>query len=204
MRKAVLRPRLMLSLALFLALAACLTSDPPKLAREDLVQATNLAGNYVAISLPEGMPSQPKPADAEIVAEDGGGYLLTFIEDGHRDSPTLVRLLTFTPGTYLGVLTESESDSSAMYALVSRETDGQWHFKVFDLKRDRRNNGLQPILARHGVGKITFEDLGQNPDSTNDHMQGHLDAKQLRALFGDPDFIAATRMDSGFRLQPKP
>ena len=130
---------------------------------------------------------------------------MTFIEGDHRDAPTLVRLLTFKPGIYLAVLTEPDfNDSAAMYALVAREGDGKWNFNVFDLKRDKRNDELQPILARHGVKKITFEDLGQNPDTTSDRMRGTLDAEQLRALFSDPDFIAATRLDSGFRLQPKP
>lgn len=193
-----------LALALAVGLGACLTSDPPKISSTDLVQAKGLTGNFIATSLPEGAPGGPPPSDAEIVARDDGSYLLTFVEDGHRDSPTVVRLLKFETGTFLGVLTDDKPDSAAMYALVSRDAKGLWQFKAFDLRHDRRSDDLQPILARHGAGKLTFEDLGTDPVTTNDHFAGNLDAAQLRSLFKDPEFVAALTTDTGFRLEPKP
>jgi hypothetical protein len=204
MRRAFRRPGLIVGLVLALGLGACLTSDPPKIAREDLVQIDGLAGNHVAVALPEGAPGGPPPSDAEIVAREDGSYLLTFIEDGHRDAPNVIRLLAFGTGTYLGILTDDKPDSAAMYALVSRDAAGLWEFRAFDLLPERRTDDLQPILARHGAGKISFEDLGTDPKTTNDRFAGSLDAAQLRALFSDPDFTAALHTDTGFRLQPKP
>ncbi len=203
MRRVFHRAGLVVGLVLVLGLGACLTSDPPKISRDDLVQVEGLAGNHRAIALPEGAAGGPPPSDAEIVAREDGSYLLTFIEDGHRDAPNVIRLLAFGAGTYLGVLTDDKPDSAAMYALVGRDAAGNWEFRAFDLAPERRTEDLQPILARHGAGRISFEDLGSDPKTTNDRIAGNLDAAQLRALFSDPDFTAALRTDTGFRLQPR-
>jgi hypothetical protein len=193
----------LLAPAVAVLLSACLTSDPPKLKRDDLVQVQGLVGDYTATALPEGAPDQPQAIAAHLEAEKDGSYLLTFIEGDHTDAPTRLRLLQFKPTVYLCVMTESEPRSSAMYAFVTGTPDGQWAFKVIDLLRDQRTDRIQPIFRRHGASKVTFEDLGSNPATTADHIEGNLSARQLRALFVDPDFVAVTQTDSGFRLTPK-
>ena len=201
MTPSLLRAGLLLA-GLAIGLSACLTSDGPKLKRDDLVAAKGLAGSYTATVFPTTADS-PQPIQAQVDAQNDGSYLLTFIETDHVDSPTRMRLLTFKTGTYLCVFTETDPDSSAMYGLLTAESGGGWRFSMVDFKHDKRTDALQPIVRRHGGSRVLFEDVSTQPASADDHIAGTLTAKQLRALFLDPDFAQAIQTDTGFTLTRK-
>ncbi len=60
---------------------------------------------------------------------------------------------------------------------------------------------MKPIVQRHGT-EIKFETgLG---DATSDTMAGALTAQQLRDLYSDPDFVAATKVLLTMDLSSKP
>jgi len=199
----VRRLALLLVVTLAFGLASCLTGDAPQLKPEDLVQAKDLPGTYTAIALPGNPGGQPPSVDARVEAAKDGSYFLTFIEADHVDTPTRLRLLPDQGDRYLCVFTEADSPDRAMYGRLEHEPAGGWAFHIFDIKPERRTEDLQPILQRHGVEKIVFEQLGSDPATTADHIQGALSAAQIRALFSDPDVLAALQTDAGFRLQPK-
>jgi hypothetical protein len=187
-----------LLIGLALSLGACLSSDAPTLATEDLTEPAGFAGAYYASDFPE-EKSTTAAIDATMEAIGDRTYRLTFSEGEHKDAPILVRLLTLNDGALLGVGTDPDPTKSAVYALVTHAADGSWVFRSIDLRSDGRDTALRDALMRHGAKGVTF---GTGDIETNE-IQGSLTAANLRALFSDPDFTRALETSRGFRLSPK-
>ena len=77
---------------------------------------------------------------------------------------------------------------------------GAFALETLDIAEASRTDALKPIVERHGA-KIKFEaGLG---DATNDRLLGALTAEQLRDLYSDPEFLAATKVLGAMDLEPK-
>jgi hypothetical protein len=196
-----MRIRLIAVLLALAGLAACLRTDPPVLQPEDIVQFPDLAGNYVATRT-SAQSQGPSKIDARIENADGGSYLAFFIENGKSDDPTRLRLVRLHDDAYLAVFSDPKDDKDAMYGIAIRGSDRAWSVKMVDLKSGSRNDKLQAVVRRNGASAISFEDL-KLTNTTDDRIHGRLTAPQLRALFADPDFLAATETSVGFDLVPK-
>ena len=187
-----------LCLVLAFGLAACLSSDAPKLATEDLTDPAGFAGAYYATDFPE-EKSTTAAIDATMEAIGDRTFRLTFSEGDHKDAPILVRLLTLNDGTLLGVGTDPDPTKAAVYALVTHASDGGWVFRSLDFRSAGRDQTLRNALMRHGATGVAY---GTGDIETNE-IKGNLTAANLRALFSDPDFTRALETSRGFRLSPK-
>jgi len=188
----------LLLIGLAFGLAACLSSDAPTLAVEDLMEPAGFAGTYYATDFPEEKSNTPA-IDATMEALGDRAFRLTFMEGEHKDAPVVVRLLRLNDGNLLGVGTDPEPDKPAVYALVSHAADGSWVFRSVDFRSDRRTTKLHDALMRHGARAVTF---GTGDIELNE-IKGSFSAANLRALFSDPDFTEALETGRGFRLSPK-
>jgi hypothetical protein len=187
-----------LLIGLAFGLAACLSSDPPKLATEDLVDPAGFAGAFYATDFPE-EKSTTAAIDATMEALGDRTFRLTFMEGDHKDAPILVRLLRLNDGTLLGIGTDPEPTKPAVYAVVTHASDGGWVFRSLDFRSEGRDRTLRDALMRHGA---TGVDFGTGDIEMNE-IKGNLTAANLRALFSDPDFTRALETSRGFRLSPK-
>lgn len=197
MKSSALRAGL-LSLTLVFGLAACLSSDAPDLATEDLSEPAGFAGAYYATDFPE-EKSTTAAIDGTMEAIGARTFRLTFSEGEHKDAPILVRLLRLNDGTLLGIGTDPDPTKAAVYAMVTRASDGGWVFRSVDFRSGSRDGRLRDALMRHGARGVTF---GTGDIEINE-IQGSLTAANLRALFSDPDFTQALETSKGFRLSPK-
>lgn len=188
----------MLLIGLAFSLAACLNSDAPNLATEDLTEAAGFAGRYYATEFPE-EKSTTAAIDGNMEAIGNRTYRLTFSEGEHKDAPILVRLLTLNDGTLLGIGTDPDPTKAAVYAMVTRASDGGWVFRSVDFESEGRDGALRDALKRHGAKDVTFG----GGDIEMNEIKGSLTAANLRALFSDPDFTRALETSRGFRLSPK-
>jgi hypothetical protein len=187
-----------LLLGLSFGLGACLSSDAPKLATEDLTEPAGFAGVYYATDFPE-EKSTTAAIDGNMEAVGGRTFRLTFAEGDHKDEPILVRLLRLNDGSLLGIGTDPDPTKSAVYAMVTHASDGSWVFRSVDFRSDSRGGSLRDALKRHGATGVTF---GDGNVELNE-IKGSLTAANLRALFSDPDFTRALETSRGFRLSPK-
>jgi hypothetical protein len=188
----------LLSLTLAFGLAACLSSDAPDLATEDLAEPAGFAGAYYATDFPE-EKSTTAAIDGTMEALGDRTFRLTFSEGEHKDAPILVRLLRLNDGTLLGIGTDPDPTKAAVYAIVTHASDGGWVFRSVDFRSGSRDGTLRDALMRHGAKGVTF---GTGDIELNE-IKGSLTAANLRALFSDPDFTRALETSKGFRLSPK-
>jgi hypothetical protein len=193
------RVRALLAALFALGLASCLSSDPPALSPEDLATPAGFAGDYFATRFPDATNGDPNTIDAKVEAIADRGYLLTFSEGDHKDSPVRLRLLDLAPDLLLAVLSDPKPDSAAIYAIVTVASNGAWVFRVVDLKADVGHREIRWVLQRHGAIGVAFD----TSETGMTQISGTMNAANLRMLFTDPDFLAAIETDSGFRLSPK-
>jgi len=189
---------LCLILLLAVGLTACLSSDAPNLTPEDLTEPAGLGGAYVATAFPEDRSDEPNALIATVEAIGERTYRLTFAEGERKDAPVLLRLVTLNDGKLLGVVSDPDPAKGAVYTIVSRASNASWVFRNVEFNMESRDRVLRDALARHGAANVTFG----SGDLPHDQINGNLTAANLRALFSDPDFFGALRMDSGFRLSP--
>ena len=197
MKSSVWRAGILL-IGLAFGVGACLSSDAPTLATEDLTEPAAFAGAYYATDFPE-EKSTTGAIDATMEAIGDRTFRLTFSEGEHKDAPILVRLLTLNDGTLLGVGTDPDPTKAAVYAVVTHASNGSWVFRSLDFKSDGRDGKLRDALMRHGAKAVTFG----TDDIESNEIKGSLTAANLRALFSDPDFTRALDTSRGFRLSPK-
>lgn len=197
MKSSALRAAL-LSLGLALGLSACLTSDAPNLAVEDLTAPAGFGGAYLATAFPEGKTDGPGMINADVETLDERTYRLTFSEGDHKDEPVLMRFLTLNDGTLLAVFSDPDPAKGALYASALHAANGGWVFRTVDFKLESRDRSLRDALARHGAEAVDFG----TGDLVRNEIKGKLTAANLRALFSDPDFTRALEMEHGFRLSP--
>jgi hypothetical protein len=181
-----------LLLGLSATLSACLTSQDPKLSVEDLRQPEDFRGRYIASSF----PGDDKAAEATVVPGLDRSYTMQITEGDHKDSPVHLRFLDLSSGQLLAVMTEDATPDTAMYALVTRASDGALVFRSVALKPEVRGRSLKEVLFRHGATAVVFE----AGDAPHDEIKGALTAANLRALFTDPEFLAAVDSGALFRL----
>ncbi len=197
MKSSALRAAL-LSLALALGLAACLSSDAPNLSTEDLTAPAGLGGAYLATAFPKDPTGGPGMINAQVDVLGARTYRLTFSEGAHKDEPVLLRFLVLNGGNLLGVFTDPDPAKGALYAIVTPAANGSWVFRTVDFVPERRDRRLRDALTRHGANTV---DYGTGSFVHNE-IKGSLTAANLRALFSDPDFTGALEMEQGFRLSP--
>jgi hypothetical protein len=185
-----------LSLVLLFGPAACLSSDAPNLATEDLIEPAGLGGAYFATAFPDDPSGEPGTMDAAVEAIGGRVYRITFFEGERKDAPVLLRLVKLNDGRLLGVFTDPDPAKGALYTIVSQASNGGWVLRNVEFDPARRDRSLREALMRHGASAVAFDDA-------HDEIKGSLTAANLRALFADPDFAAALTMERGFRLSPK-
>jgi hypothetical protein len=189
----------LLSLGLALFLSACLTSDAPNLAVEDLTAPAGFGGAYLATAFPEHKTDEgPGMMNADVEVLDGRTYRLTFSEGDHKDEPVLIRFLTLNDGTLLAVFSDPDPAKGALYAAALHAANGGWVFRTVDFKPESRDRSLRDALTRHGATGVDFG----TGDLVRNEIKGKLTAANLRALFSDPDFTRALEMEHGFRLSP--
>jgi hypothetical protein len=180
------------------ALAACLSSDPPKLAAGDLATPAGFAGSYFATAFDE---TVTRAGTTTIAPAEGNSYLLTITEDGREeDAPVQLRLLRLDSGLLLAVVSDPGKVDDVLYAVVTPAADGAWAFRSVDFDAGRRDRTLREALLRHGATDVSFD----SSDMQADRISGNLTAANLRALFSDPDFVNAISTGHGFRLSPRP
>jgi len=191
-----------LAMLLLFGVSACLTSEPPTLKREDLVQPDGLAGVYF-LALSNAANKQRASMEVEIKPGADGDYSVVPLTNGQPDKPMGLRLLSFKPDVYIGVLSNTAAETPiAMYAFVTLAPDQHWSVKLIDLAKDARTPALLTVAKRHGVANISFQKgMGGTNDDT---MSGALNAEQLRGLLGDPDFAAAIQTEIEMELTAKP
>jgi hypothetical protein len=177
--------------------SACLTSDAPNLATEDLTVPADFVGTYFATAFPEKVDEGTIDATLEAIGDRT--FRLSLSEGEHKDAPVVVRLLTLNDGTLLGVFTDPDPSKGAMYAKISHVSNGGWVFRGVNFDPAKRNRALREALMRHGTRAVAFD----SSDLQHDEIQGSLTAANLRALFSDPDFSRALEDAPGFRLSPK-
>jgi len=194
-KSSVFRAALLLA-ALAFGVTACLTSDAPKLATEDLLEPDGFAGAYYAHAFPK---NDDGDIDATIEAIGERTYRMNLQEGEHKDAPVLLRFLTLNDGTLLAIFTDPDPSKGAMYAKATHASNGGWVFRGVNFDPASRNRTLREALMRHGAQSVTFD----NSDLQHDEIKGSLTAANLRALFADPDFTRALEEAPGFRLSPK-
>ncbi len=179
------------------ALAACLSSDPPKLDAGDLTTPDGFAGVYYATT---NSPTDDRSAIATIDPAEGNGYVLTIVESGAKpDAPVKLRLLTLNSGLLLAVVSDPDKVDDVIYSIVTKAADGSWVFRSIDFKTEMRDRALTDTIRRHGATAVSYD----SSDIKADRIAGALNAANLRALFSDPDFVNAVETTDGFRLTPK-
>ena len=139
---------------------------------------------------------------ATVAPIEGGGYLLTIVENGLEgapDAPVKLRLVTLNSGLLLAVVSDPDKVDDVVYATVTKAADGSWMFRSIDFKTDGRDRILTEAIRRHGATAVSYD----ASDIKADRIQGTLSAANLRALFSDPDFVNAVETKDGFRLTPK-
>lgn len=186
-----------LLIGLAFGLNACLTSDAPNLTAQDLTEPDGFAGAYYGTAFPEKI--QDDVVDATVEAIGDRVFRLNLMEGEHKDAPVLLRLLTLNDGTLLAVFTDPDPAKGAMYATVTRASNGGWVFRGVNFDPAKRDRRLREALLRHGAQSVDFDDS----DLQHDEIKGSLTAANLRALFSDADFTGALEDASGFRLSPK-
>lgn len=187
----------LLTIVPILGLAACLSSDPPKLEAADLATPEGFAGEYYATPISD---TDNREATATLAPADGNGYLLTIVENGSApDAPVKLRLIALNSGLLLAVVSDPDKVDEVIYSTVTRAADGSWVFRSIDFKADRRERTLTDAIRRHGATAVSYD----SSDVQADRIEGHLSAANLRALFSDPDFVNAVVTKDGFRLTPK-
>jgi len=180
--------------------AGCLTGERPNLDKTDLVQPGGLAGSYEA-TLHAG-PQQGPTMPLRIVGQDDGSYLAYLTENGKEDPPELMRILDLKPDTQVVVLENPNSpDQIAEFGILARGSNGNWQVSILDIAETSRNDTLKPIVQRHGAEVEFHHGLG---NATDDRLKGTLTADELRTLYSDPDFLAATKNLMTIELAPKP
>jgi hypothetical protein len=187
-----------LSLISALGLTACLSGDAPNLSVEDLTEPVGFGGAYSASAVPEDLANGQNAVRANVEAIGERTYRLTFTEGQRKDAPVLLRMLALNDGTLLGVVTDPDPAKGALFAIVTRASNGAWVFRNIDFKADRRGRILRDALMRHGAASVDFG----TGDFELNRIKGNLTAANLRALFSDSDFARALEMDRGFRLSP--
>ncbi len=196
MKSSALRA-VILSLVLVFGPTACLSSDAPNLAAEDLIEPTDFAGAYFASAFPyDPSDNETGTLDAQVEAIGERSYRITFVEGERKDAPVLLRMLKLNDGRLLGVFTDPDPAKGALYTIVSQASNGGWVFRNVEFNPERRDRTLRDALTRHGASAVDFDDA-------HDEIKGSLTAANLRALFSDPDFAGALTMEHGFRLSPK-
>jgi hypothetical protein len=182
-----------LSLAVAFGVSACLSSDAPTLATEDLTEPAGFDGAYFGAAFPDD-PSDDTGTIGALVEPIGDRtYRLTFTEGERKDAPVLLRMLKLNDGRLLGVFTDPDPAKGALYTIVSQASNGSWVFRNIEFKPESRGRTLRDALTRHGASAVAFDDA-------HDEIKGSLTAANLRALFSDPDFAGALTMERGFRL----
>jgi len=181
-----------------LGLAACLSSDPPKLDAADLATPEGFAGDFYAAPTSE---RDDRSATATMASADGNSYVLTITENGlgAPDAPVKIRLLRLNSGLLLAVVSDPDKVDDVIYATVTRASDGSWVFRSLDFKADARDRHLTEAIRRHGATAVAYD----SSDLRADRIAGSMTAANLRALFSDPDFVNAMETESGFRLTPR-
>ena len=182
-----------LGLAVAFGLTACLTSDAPNLSAEDLTEPAGFGGAYFATAFPYDPSDDEGTIDALVEPIGERTYRVTFTEGERKDEPVLLRMLKLNDGRLLGVFSDPDPAKGALYTIVSQASNGGWVFRNVEFKPESRGPVLRDALTRHGASTVAFDD-------THDEIKGSLTAANLRALFSDPDFAGALKMDSGFRL----
>ncbi|HVY99410.1 MAG TPA: hypothetical protein VHA35_07920 [Dongiaceae bacterium] len=188
------------ALVLAAGLAACLSSDPPRLDAGDLATPDGFAGTYFASAVGA---RDDRSATATIAPAEGNSYLLTIVENGLQgapDAPVRLRLLRLNSGLLLAVVSDPDKVDDVLYAIVTQAANGAWAFRPVDLAGQARDRRLSDAIRRHGATEVSYD----TSDLRADRIQGNLDAANLRALFSDPDFVKAIETQDGFRLSPKP
>src|SRR5215467_13273067 len=112
------RCKTLLTMLLAAGLAACLSSDPPKLDAADLATPDGFAGSYFAN--PDS-PTDNRSATATIVAAEGNSYVLTIAENGldKPDAPVKLRLLRLNSGDLLAVVSDPDKANDVIYSTVT-------------------------------------------------------------------------------------
>jgi hypothetical protein len=182
-----------LSLAVAFGVSACLSSDAPTLATEDLTEPAGFAGAYFGTAFPDDPSDDTGTIDALVEPIGDRTYRLTFTEGERKDAPVLLRMLNLNDGRLLGVFTDPDPAKGALYTIVSQASNGSWVFRNIEFKPESRGRALRDALTRHGASAVAFDDA-------HDEIKGSLTAANLRALFSDPDFAGALAMERGFRL----
>lgn len=188
----------LLTMVPVLGLAACLSSDPPKLDVADLATPGGFAGEYYASPISD---TDNREATATVAPVDGNGYQLTIVENGGTpDAPVKLRLIALNSGLLLAVVSDPDKVDDVIYSTVTRAADGSWTFRSIDFKSDSRDRILTEAIRRHGATAVSYD----SSDVQANRISGALSAANLRALFSDPDFVNAVVTEDGFRLTPKP
>jgi hypothetical protein len=183
-----------------LGLAACLSSDPPKLDAADLATPDGFAGDYYAAPTSD---RDDRSATATVAPADGNSYLLTIVENGLQgapDAPVTIRLVTLNSGLLLAVVSDPDKVGDVIYSIVTKAADGSWVFRSVDFKDQGRDRHLTETIRRHGATAVSYD----SSDMKADRIEGNLTAANLRALFSDLDFVNAIETQAAFRLTPKP
>lgn len=192
------RCKTLLTMLLAAGVAACLSSDPPKLDAADLATPDGFAGSYFAN--PDS-PTDNRSATATIVPADGNSYVLTIAENGAQpDAPVKLRLVRLNSGDLLAVVSDPDKVDDVIYSTVTHAANGSWEFRSIDFATASRDHRLTDTLRRHGATAVSYD----SSDIKADRIAGTLSAANLRALFSDPDFVNAVQTQPGFRLTPKP
>jgi hypothetical protein len=187
---------------LLIGLAGCLTGQRPNLSEAELIQVEGLAGTYQA-TIKSDATGQSGKTKARIEAQDDHSYRIFLTEDDGNESPDpmLARILSLEADTQLIVITKpSGSDDIAQFALLTAGDKGAWSLSFLDIAEDRRNKALAPIVEKHGASIAFRKGFGK---ATNDRLDGVLTGRQLRDLYGDPEFLAATRILATVKLIPQ-
>jgi hypothetical protein len=190
----------LLLIGLACGLAGCLTGQQPNLSAGDLIAVEGFAGTYQA-TVKSDATGQSAKAGVRIEAQADRSYRVFLIENGQENpEPMLARILPLERDAHLVVITKPGSDDIAQFASLTAGDKGTWSLTFLDIADAHRNDTLAPIVARHGASVDFRKGFGK---STDDRLKGALTAQQLRELYNDPDFLAATRVLATIALVPE-
>lgn len=182
-------------------LASCIQSKPPKVHMPDLMNVTDLAGNYV-------FQTTKGAKNKGTVVNDGGLYKLTILNDDNSvDRWNFFLMPSFKEGYLIvmesGVTNKANSDRLAIYGLLEHQGNLNWTMKTFEPKKQPVGAANQDAInAARAAGVEMFQNsLGSYV------IRGNVSTGDLKRLFGSQDFLNQLNAEliyTIFRDDPRP